>query len=48
MHEIFIVTFGVFLLCKLTGAINWNWGWVTAPVWIELLLVITLKRYLDD
>lgn len=47
MHEIFISTFAVFLLCKLNGTIDWNWGWVTAPIWIELLVVIFIHRNVE-
>ena len=45
MHEIFVATYAVFLLCKLAGIINWNWGWVLAPVWIELILAIFLAHF---
>ena len=48
MHEIFVATFAVFLLCKLAGIINWNWGWVLAPVWIELIIVIFLAHFGTD
>lgn len=48
MHEFFVATFAVFLLCKLAGIINWNWGWVLAPVWIELILVIFLAHFGTD
>lgn len=33
-----MVLFLVFLVLKLTGAIAWSWWWVTAPVWVDLLL----------
>ena len=48
MHEIFVATFAVFLLCKIAGIINWNWGWVLAPVWIELIIVIFLAHFGTD
>lgn len=32
--------FVVFLVLKLTNTIDWSWWWVTAPLWIPLLLVI--------
>ena len=48
MHEIFVATFAVFLLCKLAGIINWNWGWVLAPLWIELILAILLAQFGTD
>lgn len=30
--------FLVFLVLKLTGVIAWSWLWVTAPLWIGLVL----------
>lgn len=34
--------FIVFLVLKLCGVIAWSWWWVTAPLWIPILLVIIL------
>lgn len=34
------VLFLVFLVLKLIGQIDWSWWWVTAPIWIEVLLVL--------
>jgi hypothetical protein len=28
------VTFIVFLVLKLCGAITWSWWWITSPLWI--------------
>lgn len=33
------ILFVVFLVLKLTGNINWSWWWVTAPLWIPVVLV---------
>lgn len=30
----------VFIVLKLIGVINWGWGWVLAPPWIPVLLVV--------
>lgn len=30
--------FVIFLVLKLVGVIAWSWWWVTAPLWIGLLL----------
>ena len=30
----------VFIVLKLIGIINWSWGWVLAPLWIPVLLVV--------
>lgn len=30
----------VFITLKLTGYITWSWGWVFAPVWIPLGIVL--------
>ena len=32
------VLFLVFLVLKLTDNIDWSWWWVTAPLWIPLIL----------
>lgn len=32
----------VFIILKLTHAINWSWWWVLAPVWISAGLTILL------
>ena len=32
--------FLVFLVLKLLGIIDWSWWWVTAPIWIPVILVI--------
>lgn len=31
-------TFIVFLVLKLVGVIDWSWWWVTAPLWIPLIV----------
>ena len=28
------------IVLKLTGYINWSWGWVLAPVWIVIAFTI--------
>ena len=30
----------VLIVLKLIGVINWGWGWVLAPLWIPVLLVV--------
>lgn len=32
-------TFWVFLVLKLLGKNTWSWWWVTAPLWVSLILV---------
>lgn len=32
--------FLVFLILKLTKVIDWSWWWVTAPVWLPLILFL--------
>ena len=34
--------FLVFLVLKLTKVITWSWWWVTAPLWIPLVLCLTI------
>lgn len=36
----------IFIVLKLTGAINWSWGWVFSPVWITLLISIAMITYI--
>jgi len=36
------VLFIVFLVLKLTGVIHWSWWWVTAPLWIPLILILVV------
>ena len=31
--------FLIFLVLKLTGTIDWSWWWVTAPLWIPIIIV---------
>ena len=33
------ILFVVFLILKLTGNINWSWWWITAPLWLPVVLV---------
>ena len=32
----------VFIVLKLLGVITWSWGWVLAPIWIPLLIIIAI------
>ena len=32
------VLFLVFLVLKLTNVIDWSWWWVTAPLWIPIII----------
>lgn len=34
--------FLVFLVLKLCGVIAWSWLWVTAPLWIGLVLAVVI------
>jgi hypothetical protein len=34
------ILFIVFLVLKLCNVINWSWWWVTAPLWIPVIIVI--------
>jgi hypothetical protein len=33
------ILFLIFLTLKLTNNIQWSWLWVTAPLWIPLVIV---------
>lgn len=32
------ILFLVFLVLKLTNVIDWSWRWVTAPLWIPIII----------
>lgn len=34
------ILFLVFLVLKLTNAIDWSWWWVTAPLWIPAIIFL--------
>jgi hypothetical protein len=34
-----MILFLIFMTLKLTGNITWSWWWVTAPLWMPILLV---------
>jgi hypothetical protein len=36
------VLFLIFLILKLTDNIDWSWWWVTSPLWIPLVLVLSI------
>lgn len=36
------VLFLIFLILKLTNNIDWSWWWVTSPLWIPLVLVLSI------
>lgn len=43
MKNKIIIGFTVILLpvlLKITGLISWSWWWVTAPIWVPLLIAI--------
>ncbi|MCT4238516.1 hypothetical protein HZP42_19225 [Elizabethkingia anophelis] len=35
------VLFVVFLILKLCKVIDWSWWWVTAPLWISIIIQIS-------
>ena len=34
------ISFLVFLVLKLTNVIDWSWWWVTAPLWIPIIIFL--------
>jgi hypothetical protein len=38
--------FLIFLVLKLTGVIDWSWVWVTAPLWIPLVIFAGIFLFL--
>ena len=37
-----------FIALKIAGDIDWNWVWVLAPSWIDLILNVTLEIVLES
>lgn len=37
-----VVLFVVFLVLKLTHAIDWSWWWVSAPLWLSAALTVAV------
>lgn len=37
-----LVLFAMFLVCKLTGFVDWSWWFVFAPLWIPIALVAAI------
>ena len=40
--SVYTTIFLIFLILKLSGNISWSWWWVTSPLWIPLLLVLSI------
>lgn len=36
------VLFIIFMVLKLTNNIDWSWWWVTAPLWVPILVTVGL------
>ena len=34
------ILFLVFLVLKLTNVIDWSWWWVTAPLWVPIIIFL--------
>jgi hypothetical protein len=37
-----MILFLIFMTLKLTGNITWSWWWVASPLWIPVLLVMSV------
>ena len=37
-----IILFILFTFLKLTGLVTWSWWWVTSPLWLPLVFVLSL------
>jgi len=33
------ILFLIFMVLKLTNYIDWSWWWVTAPLWIPIVII---------
>lgn len=38
----FPAMFLIFMTLKLTNVINWSWWWVTAPLWMPVVVVLAI------
>jgi hypothetical protein len=34
------ILFLIFMVLKLTNYIDWSWWWVTAPLWIPIVIIL--------
>jgi cation transport ATPase len=34
------ILFLVFLVLKLTEVIDWSWWWITAPLWLPIIIIV--------
>jgi len=39
---ILAIMFLIFMTLKLCGVIAWSWVWVFAPIWIPIVIVLTI------
>ena len=37
-----IILFILFTFLKLTGLVTWSWWWVTSPLWLPLVFILSL------
>ncbi len=37
-----VILFLIFLVLKLTGYIAWSWWWVSAPLWMPIVIIGSL------
>ena len=42
-YGLFVIIFVIFLVLKLTNQIDWSWWWVTSPLWIPLVIVMSIS-----
>lgn len=37
----------MFVYLKLTGQINWHWGWVVSPFIASIIVIVCLKMFYE-
>lgn len=42
LAPILFLTAAVLTLLKLTGVIEWRWGWVLSPIWVPLFIILVM------
>jgi hypothetical protein len=39
--------FVAFVVLKLTNVIDWSWWWITAPIWLPVVIVLAFLIVVD-
>ena len=39
------VLFLIFLVLKLTNTIDWSWWWITSPIWLPIVGILSILGF---